>query len=167
MGFGSNSLNRKIKSGFRSNSNRSGTTPAHDWMNYPDALSYAIERLRGVIIENRDALELMPQHDGEDTLFYVDPPYVHETRMTATEHGAHGYAHEMLDEDHVALASTLHGLSGKVILSGYHCGLYDEIYSDWTRVDHVALADGARPRIESLYLNAAAGVRVPQQRLIA
>ena len=31
MGFGSNALARGIKSGFRGNSSRSGTTPAHDW----------------------------------------------------------------------------------------------------------------------------------------
>lgn len=50
--------------GFRANSSRSGTTPAHDWSNYPDALELVIERLRGVIIENRRAIEVMAQHDG-------------------------------------------------------------------------------------------------------
>jgi DNA adenine methylase len=74
MGFGSDVIRRQ--SGFRANSNRSGTTPAHDWRNYADVLDYLIERLRGVVIECRDFEQIMKAHDTPDTLFYVDPPYV-------------------------------------------------------------------------------------------
>ena len=45
MGFGSNAHNRAT--GFRANSNRSATTPAHDWNNYPSAFDAIIDRLRG------------------------------------------------------------------------------------------------------------------------
>jgi hypothetical protein len=50
--------------GFRANSSRSGTTPAHDWANYPEALPAIVERLRGVIVEQRAAIDVMKQHDG-------------------------------------------------------------------------------------------------------
>ncbi|HYN54380.1 MAG TPA: DNA adenine methylase [Methylotenera sp.] len=50
MGFGSASVSKQ-KSGFRANSNRSGTTPAHDWANYPDAFRNVITRLQGVVID--------------------------------------------------------------------------------------------------------------------
>lgn len=113
MGFGSNGHNKLT--GFRANSNRSGTTPAHDWVNYPDSLAQVVKRLEGVTVESRDAKAVMLQHDAPTTLHYVDPPYVMATR---SDEGA-DYAHEMDDADHVALLECLQGLSGMVVLSGY------------------------------------------------
>jgi DNA adenine methylase len=150
MGFGSASVSRQ-KSGFRAKSNRSGTTPAHDWMNYPQALRHTLHRLRGVVIENRDALDCMRQHDGPDTLHYVDPPYVHDTRYLNRQ--THTYRHELTDADHERLAGGLRELEGVVVVSGYRCPLYDSLFSGWARVDGRALADGARPRVESLWLS--------------
>jgi DNA adenine methylase len=37
----------------------------------------------------------------------------------------------MTDDDHRKLAQVLHSVKGKVALSGYHCDLLDELYSDW------------------------------------
>ena len=151
MGFGSNAINRSVKSGFRSNSDRSGTTPAHDWMNYPNKLTSIEERLSGVVIENGDALKVMQRYDRGDCLHYVDPPYVHATR---SRHAANnGYTHELSDEQHREIAEVLHGLEGFVVLSGYPSDLYGELYRDWLRIDREALADGARKRIESLWLS--------------
>lgn len=152
MGFGSNALCRSVQSGFRSCSNRSGTTPAHDWKNYPDALALTIERLRGVVIENRNATEVMAAHDGPETLHYCDPPYVHETRSGKMP-GNHGYSHEMTDDQHSELATFLRTLKGSVVLSGYQGTLYDDLYADWHIIERPALADGARPRKEVLWLN--------------
>lgn len=163
MGFGSNSLNRGIHSGFRANSNRSGTTPAHDWRNYPEAMHALAERMRGVVIENTDAIACMRAHDSPETLHYVDPPYVHATLSTKAC-GAHGYVHTMTDARHEELANALRGLSGHVILSGYNCQLYADLFSAWKRIDRQALADGAGKRIESLWLNPRASA-LGQQRM--
>lgn len=159
-GFGSASVNGQV-SGFRANSNRLHTTPALDWRNFPGKLPAIIERLRGVVIENRDAAEVMRQHDGPSTLHYVDPPYVHATRNIRERSLA--YRHELRDDDHVALADVLRGLTGFVVLSGYRCQLYDELYGDWQRIDRTAHADGARDRIESLWLSP----NMPQSDLFA
>jgi DNA adenine methylase len=150
MGFGSNGHSRVT--GFRANSNRSGTTPAHDWVNYPDALARIVDRLSGVTIENRDALACMRQHDGPETLHYVDPPYIMASRSDA---GA-DYAHEMTDDDHIALLAGLRDLSGMVVLSGYPHPLYDDALGDWRRETRASLADGARKRVEVLWMNEAA-----------
>lgn len=149
MGFGSNGHNRST--GFRSNSNRSGTTPAHDWVNYPDSLVSVIERLQGVVILNRDACEVMSGHDGPDTLHYVDPPYILDTRSDASK----DYAVELSDSDHESLVDFLDGLQGMVMLSGYPHDIYDGRLRHWRRVTRKALADGARERTEVLWLNPA------------
>lgn len=159
MGFGSNGHNKAT--GFRANSNRSGTTPAHDWVNYPDSLKMVIDRLSGVTVENRDASAVMAQHDGPDTLHYVDPPYVMATR---SDDGA-DYAHEMDDEDHAALLVFLRGLEGMVILSGYPSASYDEALVGWQRVEREALADGASKRTEVLWINPACTHALDAERM--
>jgi DNA adenine methylase len=154
QGFGSAAACGE-RTGFRSTSSRSGTTPAHDWRNYPAKLPELIDRMRGVVIEQRDARAVMAHHDAATTVHYVDPPYVHSTRSLKVRHNDHrkSYRHEMTDDQHAELAVFLHGLKGAVVLSGYPSALYDSLYSDWHRVDRQARADGARPRIESLWLN--------------
>lgn len=147
MGFGSNGHARKT--GFRSNSNRSGTTPAHDWVNYPDSLATVIDRLQGVVVESKDAKAVMSTSDGENTLHYVDPPYVFATRSDLSK----DYAHELTNEDHVELLGFLKTLKGTVVLSGYPSEMYDESLGGWRRVERAALADGAKKRTEVLWIN--------------
>jgi len=118
MGFGSAAATG-FNTGFRSNSNRSGATPAHDWANVPDVIQAWTSRLQGVVIENKDALKLMPQHDSLETLFYVDPPYVLSTRKLLNPYCGKGYRFEMTDSQHVELSAALHALKGMVVLSGY------------------------------------------------
>lgn len=149
MGFGSNGTHRKT--GFRANSNRSGTTPARDWANYPDPLAAVAERMVGVTVENRDAKAVMAAHDGPGTLHYVDPPYMPETRDKGGD-----YAHELTAVQHVELLQFLRTLGGMVVLSGYPSPVYDDLLADWTRVERKALADGARARTEVLWINPAA-----------
>jgi DNA adenine methylase len=163
-GFGSGSVNGKHQTGFRSNSNRSGTTPAHDWANYPAHIEQFTDRLRGVVIESRDACEVINAHDNSEALFYVDPPYPLSTRNSLRASGV--YAEEMADSDHEQLAEVLRKARGMVVLSSYPSELYDRLYEGWQRIERAALADGARKRVEVLWLNPAAAKGQPQARLI-
>ena len=160
QGFGTGGATSPWRTGFRAKANRSGTTPAMDWANYPPALAAISARFAGVIIEHRPASAVMAAHDGPDTLHYVDPPYPHETRQrTRRGAGAGGggvYRHEMTDAGHSELLAFLRTLVGKVILSGYANPIYDEALGDWERLEYAALADGARPRREVLWINPAA-----------
>lgn len=156
MGHGVISWRRDRRCGFRCDNNRAGTTPAHDWANLPAAMEALTLRLQGVVIEKRPALDLIRSHATRaDTLIYVDPPYMHETRSSKRAAGDlyNGYRHELSDEDHWDLLASLRECAGGVVLTGYSTPLYEAALPDWTRVEREAWADGARPRTEALWLN--------------
>ena len=91
------------------------------------------QRLRQVQIECDDAMEVIQRYDTTTACFYVDPPYLADTR---TKRNRLTYRHEFnTEEDHRELAAVLRGLRGMVILSGYESALYAELYGDWARVD--------------------------------
>ncbi len=167
MGFGSDGCNDAAKTGFRANSSRSGTTPAHDWVNYPQAMDAMVARLSRVVIENKTAIEVMRAHDGPETLHYADPPYMHETRAKARNSVRKNYRHELSDADHSELLSDLKNLTGMVMVSGYPSDLYDSKLSGWHRIERSANADGARPRVEVLWLNDMAYARRAQGSLFS
>lgn len=165
MGFSSTSVTGKWRTGFRANTTCSGTTTAHDWRNYPIALKQIIERLKGVIIENRPAVEILQKQDGRDALHYIDPPYPFSTRLGRWS--GNSYRHEMSDGDHHELAGLLRNLRGMVIISGYPCKLYDqELYPDWQRVTRRAYADGASERVEVLWLSPRTTEALNRERLV-
>jgi DNA adenine methylase len=156
MGFGSDAPNKDLRTGFRAQSPQSGRSPEKDWLNYPDALAVTVSRLRGVVVERRPAIDVITKNDSPGTLHYVDPPYMPETRSTKSGRGRlkyHAYAHEMTTEDHAELLEVLRNVAGMVVLSGYPAPLYENAVSDWLRVEKAALADGARPRTEVLWIN--------------
>ena len=136
-----------MRTGFRMDMSGS-RAPAQDWRNYPGALTAIIHRLQGVVIENLPATEVMKNHDGPETLHYVDPPYVMSTRDRGGD-----YCFEMSDDQHAELAAFLHARQGHVVLSGYDSPLYQDLYRGWSRIEKRALADGARERTEVLWLS--------------
>ena len=103
------------------------------WLSAVDGLPEFHARLRRVEIRCQEATDLIRELDAPETLFYCDPPYLHETRITTTEYGEY----EMTADDHRALLGCLMGIQGKFLLSGYRNDLYDS-WADrlgWRRVD--------------------------------
>jgi DNA adenine methylase len=148
MGRDSASATMGRKSSFRLYVGDKRACTVNDWCNYPAALQSIISRLRGVAIENRDALKVMKTYDGKEVLHYVDPPYVHGTRDDGRD-----YRHEMDDSEHEALLKFLKNLKGMVVLSGYECDLYSDLLGDWRKFTRKAFADGTRERTEVLWLS--------------
>ena len=138
----------------RTRTRRGMNEQASAWLTAVDGLPAVHERLKRVAILKRNALDVIRQQDGPGTLFYCDPPYLHETRASTGE-----YAHEMTKTQHCDMLDLLtDNLAGKVMLSGYRSALYDRMLGGWTRHDFSLpnnAAGGAEKRrmVESVWCN--------------
>ncbi len=120
------------------------------WQGSVEALPGIADRLLRVQIENRPALELIDLYDEKGTLFYCDPPYVHGSRGDSK-----AYGYELTDDEHECLAAKLHGVKGRVAVSGYQSDLYEMLFKGWRRIDApIKQAHSVKqPRQESLWVN--------------
>ena len=154
MGFGSAGAT-KGTTGLRIDTMKQYSTAQMDWAAYPPVLLDVASRFQGVLIENRTAVEVLLQHDCEETLHYVDPPYVHSSRSLR---GNGGYRHEMTDDDHAQLLEVLRNLEGMVVLSGYATALYQDALKGWqmhSTPSRISAGRGAGVRTEVAWLNPA------------
>ena len=100
------------------------------WLGAVEGLPLIAQRLLRVQIEHDKATNVIKRYDSEDTLFYCDPPYPHDSR---SDINAYGY--EMTDDEHRELAEVLHKVNGRVALSSYRSKLMDELYGDWRCIE--------------------------------
>jgi DNA adenine methylase len=107
-------------------------------------------RLRYVQVEHRGYDEVITKYDHVNTLFYFDPPYVADTRAQTER-----YLLEWTNAQHIEAADLLRQAAGYVVISGYACPLYAELYEahNWKRVDKEAQTNSGGKRIESLWLS--------------
>ena len=120
---------------------------ATQWCQAPNNIMAAAERLRGVQIESRPAVELIRRFNADNVLIYADPPYVLSTR-----HGKQ-YAVEMTDDDHAELLEVLQRHTGPVLISGYDNPLYGDVLRDWHKETISTTDQLARRREEVLWMN--------------
>lgn len=125
------------------------------WLSAVEGLPEAHERLSRVAVLCRPAADVIRQQDGPETLFYLDPPYLHSTRSTVGE-----YAHEMTADDHAELLDLLAGLKGRFLLSGYRSTQYDAAAarSGWRRTDflianHASSGKQKERKTECVWMN--------------
>lgn len=93
------------------------------WLGSVEDLPAIAERLLRVQIENRPAIDVIRLYDSAETLFYCDPPYIHDTRGDSN-----AYGYEMTDAQHAELAKVLNHVQGMVAISNYQCALMDKLY---------------------------------------
>ena len=125
------------------------SSAAKRWLSGIERLPAIRERLRGVQIESTDWRDALQRYDREDTLFYLDPPYVEDKRVSGK------YLHEFTLSNHVELIQAVSKTKGMIVLSGYQCELYDSLESlGWDRVDFSVPAyssDSRTRRTESVW----------------
>jgi len=147
---------------------------ASKWLSIIEMLPEIHQRIMRVQIECDDFRKIIETYDTPETLFYMDPPYVPDTRRDG------GYKHEMTLEDHKELVEILLNVKGKVMLSGYAHPVYESLEkAGWHRIDFETacfavgktrytgiLGEGnakkKQPRIESVWRN-----YQPKQRNVA
>lgn len=152
MGFGSNAITstRKSPQGFRSRTS-GGYFPSREWATYPELLRGFTMRLRGVVLDNRDAMRVMTAYDSDIALHYVDPPYLAGLRNKTN--AKKSYINEMTDDDHATLCEFLKTLAGNVVLSGYDNDIYNSILAGWKKIGRAAMADLNKATKEFLWIS--------------
>lgn len=120
---------------------------AQDWRSLPEKIMQAAERLRGVQIERRPAVEVIQRFNHPKVLVYADPPYVLSTR-----HGKQ-YRHELDDEGQEETLDILLAHKGPVLLSGYESKLYNERLQGWHKEEIVGRTQTCAKRKEVLWMN--------------
>lgn len=124
--------------------------PALDYMGAAHGLDAIAHRFSSVQIENLSWESVTVDYDSTDTLIYLDPPYVTNTRSSGDV-----YRLEWCDEDHEIAAQLLRAARGHVVISGYACPLYTDLYErhGWQRHDREAQTNSGGKRTESVWLS--------------
>jgi len=107
------------------------TSSAIKFTNKVSKLDLIKERLKGVQVENIDAIKCVQYWDSQDTLFYLDPPYIHDTRKLKK-----AYHHEVNNDHHRLLVDTLLTIKGQAVLSGYEHEIYEPLLQNgWHKIE--------------------------------
>ena len=146
MGYGFRTTGEKV--GWKNDiQGREKAYAAQDWCSAMDRIYTAAERLRGVQIENKPAVEVIRRFNYPKVLIYADPPYVLGTRYGKQ------YRHEMDDMAHVELLDALLEHKGHALISGYDSELYRDKLKDWYREEIPCYTQSGSKSKEIIWMN--------------
>lgn len=146
MGYGFRTNGKKV--GWKNDiQGRERSYALKDWYELPNRVIWAAERLRGVQIENRPAIEVIKRFNYENVLIYCDPPYMLKTRYGKQ------YRCEMNDSEHEALLKVLLQHKGQVLISGYNTELYEDMLGKWVKMETTSYSQIGSKKKEVLWMN--------------
>jgi DNA adenine methylase len=125
------------------------------WETMIEELPAIADRVKSTIVLSKHFMEVIKAWDEDDTLFYIDPPYLHSTR---TESATNVYEHEMSVEDHMDLLHVVKNCRSKVMISGYSSPLYNRSLKGWrckkkSIANHSSQSKIKERRLELLWMN--------------
>lgn len=129
------------------------------WINHIDTLDLIYTRLSRVQIDNTDGIKCIQYWDTPDTLFYLDPPYIIDTRKTKKQ-----YYKEMDNDVHCGLISALLSIKGYAVISGYNHPMYRSFDAvGWKKIEwETAVHAAGRTRTSGLQGTGACLAKVPR-----
>lgn len=106
--------------GFKRDQPRKKRGASNLWKSVDERIDQIADRFQGVSVQNADYQDVIDKYDGDETVFYLDPPYL------GKEH-----TYRVGEFDHGDLADTLADIDGYALVS-----YTDEPagYGDWTQV---------------------------------
>jgi DNA adenine methylase len=125
------------------------------WETMVATLPLIAERVKNAVVLEADFAEVIKALDGGETLFYLDPPYLHSTR---SEGSTKVYKNELSVAAHLEMLALANDAKGRVIISGYPSPLYDKNLGNWRRikkeiVNHSSQSKTKERRVECLWCN--------------
>lgn len=114
----------------------------------PERIMQVAERLRGVQIENRPAVEVMKRFNYEKVLIYLDPPY-----MPGVRHGKQYRCEMYTEESHIELLNAAVQHKGPALISGYDTELYNDMLAGWHKEETTCYSQVASKKKEMLWMN--------------
>jgi DNA adenine methylase len=125
------------------------------WKTMARQLKGIAKRVEHASVVCEDFKDVFKAWDEENTLFYLDPPYLHSTRA---EGSTELYENELSIDDHLNLLHLAKNARGKVIISGYSSPLYNRSLKNWkcrkkNIANHSSQAAKKQRRVEVLWMN--------------
>lgn len=115
------------------------------WENFlENHIKNTIERLQGVTVLNRCAFDIINKNKSKHILYYLDPPYIKETRISKNV-----YSFEFSNEDHLNLLNLIKDHPSKIFISGYDSDLYNEVLEGWKKHSFERPCDSGQTKIKS------------------
>jgi hypothetical protein len=108
------------------------------------------EEVSNLELIRTDAIEWLDHNTfSDDTLIYLDPPYLMGTRSSQRRL----YQYELSDEDHIHLLEVINKLTCMVMISGYPSDFYQAALSSWRLIQFQARTRGGSMATECVWLN--------------
>ena len=103
-----------------------------DFLSSIDRMKEMHDRFSSIIVENRDALELIEKYDQDNVFIYADSPYHFDTRTSAR------YVCDMNNEQQKKYIDILLNIKyAKILISGYDCEEYKRLLPKYKKSDFI------------------------------